>query len=102
MGLLTSAEVDELDRYQGGEGVIVLARAGGVHRSTVVVHLDRCGVRRRLWSGEQVHRAGRLYARGLMLAEMAVDLGTRQRTVGRAVARLGAPRRPAGPGPKRH
>ena len=100
--LLTPAEVDQLvERHQAGEGVVTLAQAYGVHRSTVTAHLDRRGARRRLGlTDEQVERAGRLYQRGMTLDEVAAELGTSQRTVGRAVASLGVPRRPASPRPK--
>jgi len=97
--LLTPAQVDDLvSRHRGGEGVVALAKAYGVHRSTVTAHLDRRGARRRLGlTDEQVQRAGRLYLRGITLDEIAAELGTSQRTAGRAVASLGVPRRPAGP-----
>jgi len=100
--LLTPAQVDELvARHQVGEGVVALAKAYGVHRSTITAHLDRRGARRRLGLPEdQVQRGGRLYLRGLTLDEIAAELGTSQRTAGRAVASLGVPRRPAGPRPR--
>ncbi|HZJ05061.1 MAG TPA: hypothetical protein VFD59_06280 [Nocardioidaceae bacterium] len=89
---------DLVSRHRGGEGVVALAKAYGVHRSTVTAHLDRRGARRRLGlTDEQVQRAGRLYLRGITLDEIAAELGTSQRTAGRAVASLGVPRRPAGP-----
>jgi len=99
--LLTSAQVEELvERHRGGEGVVALAKSYGVHRSTVTAHLDRRGARRHLGlTDEQVQRAGRLYLRGLTLDEIAAELGTSQRTVGRVIASLGVPRRPAGPRP---
>ena len=100
--LLTPAQVEDLvERHRGGEGVVALAKSYGVHRSTVTAHLDRRGARRHLGlTDEQVQRAGRLYLRGLTLDEIAAELGTSQRTVGRAVASLGVPRRPAGPRPR--
>ena len=100
--LLTPAQIDELvERHKAGEGVVALAKAYGVHRATVTAHLDRRGARRRLGlSEQQVQRAGRLYQRGVTLDEIATELGTSQRTVGRAVASLGVPRRPAGPRPR--
>lgn len=100
--LMTPAQVDELvERHQVGEGVVALAKAYGVHRATVTAHLDRRGARLRLGlTDEQVRRAGRLYQRGMTLDEIADELGTSQRTVGRAVASLGVQRRPAGPRPK--
>lgn len=100
--LLTPDQVEELvGRHRGGEGVVALARSYGVHRSTVTAHLDRRGARRRLGLTEaDVERTGRLYQRGMTLDEIAVQLGTSQRTVGRAVARLGVTRRPVGPRPR--
>ena len=100
--LLTPAHVDELvERHQVGEGVVGLAKAYGVHRATVTDHLNRRGARRRLGLTEgEVERAGRLYQRGMTLDEIAVELSTSQRTVGRAIASLGVARRPAGPRPR--
>ena len=102
--LLRAAQVDELvERHQVGEGVVALAKAYGVHRATVTDHLNRRGARRRLGLAEaeaEVERAGRLYQRGMTLDEIAVELGTSQRTVGRAVASLGVDRRSAGPRPR--
>lgn len=100
--LLTPAQVEELvGRHRGGKGVVALAKSYGVHRSTVTAHLARRGARRRLGlTDEQVRRAGRLYQRGMTLDEIATELGTSQRTVGRAVASLGIARRPAGPRPR--
>src|SRR5665811_2131640 len=97
--LLTPAQIEELvERHRGGEGVVALATSYGVHRSTVTAHLDRRGARRRLGlADEQVQRASRLYLRGFTLDVIAAELGTNQRTLGRAVARLGLARRPAGP-----
>ena len=101
--LLTPVQIDELvARHQAGEGVVALAKAYGVHRATVTAHLNRRGTRRQLGLAKgQVQRAGRLYQRGMTLDEIAAEVGTSQRTVGRAVASLGVPRRPAGPRPKR-
>jgi hypothetical protein len=101
--LLTPAQIEELvEHHRGGEGVVVLAKSYRVHRSTVTAHLDRRAARRRFClADEQVQRAGSLYLRGLTLDEIAAELGTSQRTVGRAVASLGMPRRPAGPRPRR-
>ncbi len=100
--ILTPAQGDELvERHVAGDGVVALAKEYGVHRSTVTAHLDRHGARRSLGlTKEQLRRAGRLYVRGLTLDEIAVELGTSQRTAGRAVASLGYPRRPTGPRPK--
>ena len=100
--LLTAAQVDELVvRHQAGEGVVALGQAYGVHRATVSDHLNRRGARRRLGLTEaEVARAGRLYQRGMTLDEIAAELGTSQRTVGRAVASLEVARRPAGPRPR--
>lgn len=86
--LLTPAQVDELvARHQGGEGVVALATAYGVHRATVTDRLNSRGARRRIGLAEaEVERAGRLYQRGMTLDEIAVELGTSQRTVGKAVA----------------
>lgn len=97
--LLTPDQVDELvERHKAGEGVVALAKAYGVHRSTVTAHIDRRGARRRLGLTDgEVQRAGRLYLRGMTLDAIAAELGTSQRTAGRAVAGLGIPRRPAGP-----
>lgn len=92
--LLTPAQIEELvERHRGGEGVVALATSYGVHRSTVTAHLDRRGARRRLGlADEQVQRASRLYLRGFTLDEIAAELSTSQRTVGRAVASLGVAR----------
>lgn len=101
--LLTPTQVDELvARHKTGEGVVMLAKAYGVHRATVTDHLNRRGARRQLGLTEaEVERAGRLYQRGMTLDEIAAELGTSQRTVGRAVVSLGVARRAAGPRPKR-
>ncbi len=100
--LLTPAQVDELvERHVAGESVGGLAKAHGIHRATVTAHLGRRGARRRLGlTDEQVRRADRLYQRGMTLDEIATELGTSQRTVGRAIASLGIARRPAGPRPR--
>ena len=100
--LLTPAQVDEMvERHKAGEGVVALAKAYGVHRATVTDHLNRRGARRHLGLTEdQLQRAGRLYQRGLTLDEIAAELDSSQRTVGRAVASLGVPGRPAGPRPR--
>lgn len=100
--LLTPAQIDELvERHRAGEGVVALANAYGIHRATITAHLGRRGARRRLGlTDEQVRRAGRLYQRGMPLDGIAAELGTSQRTVGRAVASLGIARRPAGPRPR--
>jgi len=98
---LSRAQVDELvGRYEAGENVRALATAFGIHRSTVSAHLTRRGVRRQAGLNEvQMRRAGDMYQRGMTLDEIAAELGTSQRTVGRALDAVGVRRR--GPGPRR-
>jgi predicted ArsR family transcriptional regulator len=88
------------ERYLAGESVPALAASFGIHRTTVLEHLERRGVqrrpKRRKLSDAQVIEATRAYAEGASLKELGAQLGVSAETVRNELARAGGPIRPPG------
>lgn len=87
-------------RQEGAE-INDLAERFGVHRATVMAHLQRAGVpgRRRqgrTLSPELVQAAGRLYASGSSLIEVSERFDVDRRYLRRALPSAGFPLRPPG------
>ena len=96
---LSSVEVDQLiDDYRVGASIDGLARRLGVHRTTVVHHLDRAGIARRRvvrkMTDESVALAAARYEEGASLALVASEFEVHQRTLARELRRAGASIRP--------
>lgn len=83
---LTVAQVDEIVQlYRGGNSAPVLARKFGVHRTTVLLHLERRGVPRRVnkrkLTDEKVEEMRHLYRLGVSYNELARRYGVSGDTV---------------------
>jgi transposase-like protein len=91
---LREPEVLELVRcYQDGETVVMLARSFGLHRTTVLEHLERHGVPRRqvvakLDTGE-VERAAERYRSGRSVKDLAAEFGVADETMRTSLVRAG-------------
>jgi hypothetical protein len=72
---LSDTEIGDLvTQYEGGSTTEALAHEFGVHRTTVMTHLQRIGVRRRSprkLTDQMVIDAAHCYASGKTLAEIA-------------------------------
>ena len=91
---LSGTESHELvHRYVAGESINGLARELGVHRTTVISHLDRAGVTRRRtarkMTDESVARAAARYQAGSPLAVVAEVFGVHVRTLTKGLRRAG-------------
>ena len=84
---LTDAEIDDLvAQYEAGSTIKTLAHQFGVHRTTVMTHLDRHGIPRRAprkLTDQMVIAAAQRYASGETLAEIAEHLGVVSSTLTR-------------------
>ena len=102
MRQLSEVEVAELvAAREAGAQIKELASRFGVHKSTVLAHLDRAGVPGRRWAGktltpEQVRDAVWLYQSGLNLIEVGARFGVDRRQVSRALKEAGFALRPPG------
>ena len=88
---LSRGVVDKLAHlYEEGASMDALARRYGVHRTTIIAHLDRRGVARRRVARKMtdalVARASRRYAEGLSVADVASEFGVHRKN-----ARPGVP-----------
>ena len=79
------------DYQSAGVTVPLLTRRYGIHRTTVLGHLEQLGIERRAHvrklTDEQVVLAAKLYATGLSLAAVGSRLGVDVRPFGRSSAR---------------
>ena len=75
-----------------------LARRYGVHRTTVIHHLDQAGITRRRvvrkMTNASVALAAARYEQGASLATVANEFGVHQRTPARELRRVGTSIRP--------
>ena len=93
---LSRGVVDELAHlYVEGASIDALARRYGIHRTTIIAHLDRQGVPRRRVARKMtdtlVALASERYAEGPSLAAVASELGIHPRTLAREFRRAGTP-----------
>jgi lambda repressor-like predicted transcriptional regulator len=93
---LIADEIDELaGLYREGATIDALGRRYGVHRTTIIHHLDRQGVPRRRvvrkMTDSLVAQASKRYARGLSLVDVAAEYGVHERTLAREFRRGGIP-----------
>jgi transposase-like protein len=91
---LSRPEIEQLiHRYRKGDSIDDLARRYGVHRTTVIHHLDQAGVTRRRvvrkMNDKSVARAAARYEQGASLAVVASEFGVHQRTLARELRRAG-------------
>ncbi|HEX4492092.1 MAG TPA: helix-turn-helix domain containing protein [Acidimicrobiia bacterium] len=88
---LTSDQVDDLiTSHLDGESIAELAARFGIHRTTVMKHLDRAGVERRAGVIERhLERARTLYESGLSLAKVGEHFGVDGETVRQSLKRAG-------------
>jgi transposase len=79
--------------YLSGQSVPQLVESWGVHRTTVLAHLERRGVPRRRntrkLTDDQVSEAARRYRQGDSLDTVAAHFGVSQRTIGRELKTFG-------------
>ncbi len=84
--------------YVGGSTVPELEHRYGVHRTTVLAHLNRAGIPRRpqqrKLSDDQLREAAALYARGLSTVAVGRHFGVAAETVRKALHRGGVSVRP--------
>ncbi len=99
---LTPAQVEELAALRrSGSEINDLARHFGIHRSTVMNHLNRAAVPQRRRQGrtlnaDQIKAAGRLYASGLSLIEVGERFNVDKRYLRRVLPEAGFTLRPPG------
>lgn len=99
---LNEEEINELvAARRAGEQINHLARQFGIHRATVITHLERAGVPGRRWPGrtlapEQIKAAGRLYNSGLSLVAVGERFDVDKRYLSRALPEAGFRLRPPG------
>ena len=91
---LPRAEIEQLiDRYREGDSIDGLARRYGIHRTTVIHHLDLADIiRRRVvrkMTDESVALAAARYEQGASLEVVASEFGVHQRTMARELRRAG-------------
>lgn len=98
---LSDIEIAELVATRtAGAQINELAEQFGIHRATVITHLERAGLPGRRWPGrtltpEQIQAAGALYATGLNLIEVGERLDVDRRYLRKALPAAGfALRRP--------
>jgi transposase-like protein len=96
---LSQAEIQQLIQlYSEGASIDGLAGRYGVHRTTVIHHLDQAGITRRRvvrkMTDESVARAAARYEQGASLAVVAREFGVHQRTLARELRQAGASIRP--------
>jgi len=96
---LSPADVDDLiATYRAGATIRHLAAEFGIHRTTVVGHLDRHGVPRHselaVRESGTLEEAAGLYASGLSLADVADRFGIDAQTVANRFRRAGVAVRP--------
>ena len=84
--------------YRDGSSVRELAARFRINRKTVSIHLERCGVPRRVvqakLSADDIRRAAELYRSGLSLVSVGEDLGVNAKTASKALHRVGVTMRP--------
>jgi AraC-like DNA-binding protein len=93
---LSANEIDELARlYREGASIDALGRRYGIHRTTIITHLDQREVPRRRvvrkMTDSLVARASERYAEGLSVAAVAAAFGVHERTLAREFRRSGTP-----------
>ena len=90
---LADAVIDDLvTRYEAGSTIEVLASTFGIHRTTVMAHLERPGVPRRgprKLTDEMVAEAAHRCTSGETLAEIATKLGIAPSTLTRELQLAG-------------
>lgn len=96
---LSEYDVDEfISAYLDGSSIDSLAAQRGVHRTTIIDHLDRRGIERRRvvrkMTDQSVRQAGNLYATGQSLKVVAYHFGIDAKTLAREVTRAGITTRP--------
>ena len=92
--------VDELAHlYEEGASIDALGRRYGVHRTTIIAHLDRRGVTRRHVARKMtdplVAQASERYAEGLSVADVASEFAVHPGTLAREFRRAATPIRAA-------
>lgn len=97
---LSNNEIDSLiEQYRAGATQRELAKAWGIARNTVTLHLKRNGIatRRivRKMNDEQVAEAAHLYQSGQSLAELGDRYGVHHNTVWKELKQAGVRMRPA-------
>lgn len=95
---LSGNQAEELlSLYTAGSSVSELARRYAIHRTTVLLHLERHGVDRRpatrRLTGGDLKQAAAFYAAGESLATVAGRFGVNASTVARAFRSAGLPTR---------
>lgn len=96
---LPASEVERLVvRYCDGSTVNALAAEFGIHRKTVMDHLRRAGIPRRVdamrWTSDQLAQATDLYRQGQSVASIGSEFGLDPSTVSRRLKRAGVVLRP--------
>jgi hypothetical protein len=96
---LSAADVDQIcASYVAGSSIDNLAQDYGVHRTTIITHLDQHGVPRRRvvrkMTDAQVTEAAAMYRNGHSLMTVADDFQVDTRTLGREFRKAGVPIRP--------
>ena len=96
---IASAIIDHLvDDYVSGLSINALSRRFGIHRTTVMKHLESRGVQRRRnnrkLSAAKVALAAGQYAKGLSLVSVAKEFGVNAATLTREFRAAGIPIKP--------
>lgn len=97
---LTDTEIDDLvTQHEAGSTIEMLASTFGIHRTTVMTHLERRGIPRRAprkLSDRSTAEAARRYESGETLAEIADGLDVATSTLTRELQLAGVPIRRRG------
>jgi len=96
---LSAGEASQLiAQYQAGATTLELAKAHGIHRTTVLALLERNQVSRRgrVWTPDLTERALRLNAQGRSCATIAHQFEVNPETVRQRLLRAGVTLRPRG------
>lgn len=98
---LKPIEVDELVvMYEAGSSVVVVAEAFGINRETVLLHLERRGVRRRAvlrkLSDDEVRQAARRYQAGDSMSSLTSHFAVDGKTLRRELVAVGVELRSPG------
>jgi transposase-like protein len=93
---LSASDINEIcASYASGRSIDELARSHGVHRTTIINHLDKHGVPRRRvvrkMTDAQVADAALIYRNGNSLKTAAKEFNVDTRTLGREFRKAGVP-----------
>ena len=96
---LHAEDVEALvDGYRAGQTIMQLAGRFAISRTTVIAHLNRRNVERRViarqWDASTLKAAARRYTQGGSLAQLGAEFGVDAKTIAKRLRAAGVPIRP--------